>query len=89
FDVFTVKSTFFIIFELSVPTVLVPPWHAPAFKAIWKCPAPSKVNEFVWQLLHDRIPTRLNLVRRRIIAADGDCSCALCGKTSESTVMLH
>ncbi|MCI32672.1 hypothetical protein A2U01_0053886, partial [Trifolium medium] len=42
--------------------------------AIWKCLEPSKVSAFAWQLLHDRIPTQLNLHRRRIIDAAGDRS---------------
>jgi hypothetical protein len=74
---FTVKSTFLLISKLSVLPVLVPQWHASAFTAIWRCMAPSKVNAFVWQLLHNRIPTRLCLVRWQIIAEDGDFSCAL------------
>ncbi|MCH90920.1 F-box family protein [Trifolium medium] len=70
------------------PMDLVPSWYAPSFTAIWKCPAPSKVNAFAWQLLHDRIPTRQDLYRRRIIGGGGDTSCVLCGEVSESSAHL-
>jgi hypothetical protein len=46
------------------------------------------VSGFVWQLLHGRIPTRENLVARRIIEADGDITCALCGEEKESELHL-
>jgi hypothetical protein len=87
-DSFTVKSTFFLVSDLSVPNMLVPPLHASSFTAIWKCPAPSKVSAFAWQLLHDRVPTRGNLVRRRIIDTVGDNSCVLCGECMESSLHL-
>jgi hypothetical protein len=51
----------------------------------WKSPAPLKVRVFAWQLLHDRIPTRVNLRRRQIIDVTGDLSCALCGGVMEDT----
>jgi hypothetical protein len=60
----------------------------PIFTAIWKCPAPSKVSGFVWQLLHGRIPTRNNLMTRRILDATGDVSCALCGEEMETEFHL-
>ncbi|PNX63461.1 hypothetical protein L195_g061640 [Trifolium pratense] len=42
-----------------------------AFKAIWNCPAPSKVGGFSWMVLHNRIPTRDNLFRRRVFRMKG------------------
>jgi hypothetical protein len=68
--------------------VMVPPWQRPEFSTIWKCPAPSKVSAFAWQLLHDRIPTRINLQRRQIIDVTGDVSCVHCGGAVESSQHL-
>ncbi|MCH80638.1 putative ribonuclease H protein [Trifolium medium] len=87
-EVFTVNSTFLLISDFTVPSVLMPCWHATAFSAVWKCLAPSKINAFAWQLLHDRIPTRQNLQRRRIIEENGDMSCVLCGEVPESSLHL-
>jgi hypothetical protein len=60
--------------------VLQVPWHAKIFTGIWKSLTPSKVCGFVWQLLHNRIPTRNNLV----IASGVDSVCPLCGVESET-----
>ncbi|MCH96809.1 putative non-LTR retroelement reverse transcriptase related [Trifolium medium] len=87
-EVFTVNSTFLLISDFTVLSVLMPCWHASAFSAIWKCPALSKVNAFAWQLLHDQIPTRHNLLHRRIIEENGDISCVLCGEALESSLHL-
>jgi hypothetical protein len=43
-----------------------------AVSRVWKSLAPSKVAVFSWQLLLDRIPTRINLVRRGIPLPEGD-----------------
>jgi hypothetical protein len=46
---------------------------------VWHKLIPSKVSLFVWRLLHDRLPTKDNLARRRVIqAADTACT-ASCG----------
>lgn len=37
------------------------------FRYIWKSPAPSKIIGFSLSLLIDRIPTRVNLVYRRVL----------------------
>ncbi|CAJ2637211.1 unnamed protein product [Trifolium pratense] len=62
--------------------------NARIFASIWNCPAPSKVSGFVWQLLHNRIPTRSNLVFRNIIQAGADSSCVFCDEELESTSHL-
>ncbi|GAU47008.1 hypothetical protein TSUD_244370 [Trifolium subterraneum] len=87
-EAFTVNSTFFLVSDVVSPLLYEPPWRASAFTVIWKCPSPSKVSAFGWQLLHDRIPTRSNLQHRKIIDANGDNSCALCGGTTESSLHL-
>jgi hypothetical protein len=85
---FTVKSTYRKVFSLSSFDCVAAPWKRPVFTAIWKCPAPSKVSGFVWQLLHGKIPTRQNLVYRNIIADDADALCVLCGEEMESDFHL-
>jgi hypothetical protein len=85
---FTVKSTYKTVALLIDPDVALLPWHAVIFKAIWKCPAPSKVSGFVWKLLHGRLLTRNNLASRSILAGNGDLSCALCGEVVETELHL-
>jgi hypothetical protein len=55
---------------------------------LWKSPAPSKVSGFIWQLLYGRIPTRENLFLRRVLEADGDRTCGICGEAAETELHL-
>jgi len=59
-----------------------------AVSRIWKAWVPSKVVVFSWQLLLDRIPTRLNLIRRGVPLPNGGLGCAFCETPSESSVHL-
>jgi hypothetical protein len=86
--VFTVKSAYRILSAFSVLDSAAGQWNMSVFNAIWKCPAPSKVSGFVWQLLHGRIPTRNNLVVRGILVANGDVACGLCGEALETELHL-
>ncbi|CAJ2672512.1 unnamed protein product [Trifolium pratense] len=58
------------------------------FRAIWNFPAPSKVSSLLWKLLHDRIPTKVNLYRRGVIHSEGYQSCAFCGNCAETAIHL-
>jgi hypothetical protein len=42
----------------------------------------------VWQLLHDRIPTKSNLVIRRVIEPGEDSLCVCCGEETETAAHL-
>ena len=44
-----------------------------AFNALWKVKVPSKVSFFVWRLIKDRLPTRVNLRRRNVEINDPTC----------------
>ncbi|XP_057427039.1 uncharacterized protein LOC130720416 isoform X1 [Lotus japonicus] len=58
------------------------------FDSIWAAPIPSNVRAFVWRLLLDRIQTRDNLFRRRVILNSEDVGCPLCLSVAESSVHL-
>jgi len=46
---------------------------------VWHKYVPSKVSVFAWRLLRDRLPTKANLARRRVLQPD-DITCAAgCG----------
>jgi hypothetical protein len=85
---FTVKSTYRAVAKLTEPETSLSHSQAYIFKMIWKCPAPSKVSGFIWQLLHGRIPTRYNLFLRRVLEADGDRNCVICGEAVETELHL-
>ncbi|XP_024632198.1 uncharacterized protein [Medicago truncatula] len=45
---------------------------------VWHKLIPSKVSLFVWRLLRDRLPTKDNLARRRVIPAANTTCSAIC-----------
>jgi hypothetical protein len=51
---------------------------------VWKSWAPSKVIVFSWQLLQNRVPTRQNLFKRRVIRDPDHALCAFCGASMEA-----
>jgi len=59
-----------------------------AVSRVWKSGAPSKVVVFSWQLILDRIPTRLNLSHRGVPLLEGGLGCVFCAASSESSVHL-
>jgi hypothetical protein len=85
---FSVKSTYIFLSNLLVTGPAVSPEAITAFKAIWKCPVPSKVAALLWKLLHDRLPTKINLIRRRVVLVDNEQACAFCGNGTETSLHL-
>jgi hypothetical protein len=87
-DAFTVKSAYSIVSNLLIPRTRIVDYQEIIFKAIWKCQVPSKVAGFVWLVLLNRVPTRDNLIRRRVIPEDGHRCCVFCGENVESVSHL-
>jgi hypothetical protein len=85
---FSVKSTYSLLCkELNGDAELMVTSNT-VFEQLWKSPAPSKIIVFSWQVLHNRIPTRDNLMRRGIIQGDNSTDCVLCTGLRESTIHL-
>jgi hypothetical protein len=89
--VFTVNSAFVSLSKEIVPGPSLSPFEATIFGNIWDSPAPSKVIAFSWQLLYDRVPTKVNLLLRGIIPQNSDVNCIWCGNARESSshLFLH
>jgi hypothetical protein len=64
---FSVNSAYLLLVDEYRPPILSDPVMNLVFKNLWKCGAPSKVCAFSWQLLLDRVQTKDNLLKRRII----------------------
>ncbi|GKV05619.1 hypothetical protein SLEP1_g17606 [Rubroshorea leprosula] len=62
--------------------------HGMELQNVWNKLIPNKISAFSWQLLQDKIPTKLNLHKRGIIPTLEDCKCALCGREAENTSHL-
>ncbi|MCH79404.1 LINE-1 reverse transcriptase like [Trifolium medium] len=85
---FSVKTTYSLLFKELNDTVSVPGLENHVFQQIWCSPAPSKIIAFSWQLLHNRIPTRDNLLRCGVLRAEDSRGCVFCTGTVESSTHL-
>lgn len=59
-----------------------------AVSRVWKSGAPLKVVVFSWQLILDRIPTKLNLSHHGVPLPLKGLGCVFCAMSSESSVHL-
>ncbi|GKV08691.1 hypothetical protein SLEP1_g20289 [Rubroshorea leprosula] len=64
------------------------PEEAKIFKRVWNPIIPSKVDAFNWKALLDRIPTKLNLIKRGIIKDMAEEKCVLCEEKNEDFIHL-
>jgi hypothetical protein len=85
---YSVKSTYDLVSSLLIDTRLLTYELELAFKRIWTSMVPTKVSGLVWMVLHDKVPTRENLLRRQVIALNGDHLCVLCGENMETVSHL-
>ncbi|KAK2354046.1 hypothetical protein QL285_091613 [Trifolium repens] len=84
---FTVNSCYELLCETFLLAGEKDPFSESVFSKVWKCIAPSKVCAFSWQLLLNRVQTKDNLWRRRMIG-EHERGCVHCGMESESAVHL-
>jgi hypothetical protein len=84
---FTVRNCYYMLFGKFRERRGLDRTSEIVFSRIWKGGVPSKVCAFSWQMLLNRIQTKVNLCRRRIIQQQ-DTLCVLCGAVEESTTHL-
>jgi hypothetical protein len=87
---FNVNSAYILLESAVQNTRRLEPVEDFVFKRLWKGAAPSKVRAFAWQLLLDRIQTKDNLFKRRLIQPD-QLRCVMCNQNLESAkhLFLH
>jgi hypothetical protein len=85
---FSVNSTYAFVSDLLAEQVNITKEQIAAFKGIWKCTVPSKAQGFAWLVLNDRIPTKANLFRYKILLQPSDRTCLLCGVEEENSIHL-
>jgi hypothetical protein len=88
---FSVNSAYEAIMVLRVDSLNLSPYDLKIFSSIWESPAPSKVVVFSWQLLHDRLPTKVNPARRGVLGREVEVKCVWCNHDPEATnhLFLH
>jgi len=65
-------------------TIPAEPTSENVINNVWHKLVPSKVSLFVWRILQDRIPTKLNLVRRHILQLNDNLCVGGCGDIETS-----
>ncbi|GKV24334.1 hypothetical protein SLEP1_g33961 [Rubroshorea leprosula] len=62
-----------------------------ALHKVWNSIVPNKISAFSWQVLQDKIPTKINLIKRGITQGIEDGRCDLCGSQLEeaSHLFIH
>nr|KYP75959.1 hypothetical protein KK1_020172 [Cajanus cajan] len=57
------------------------------YRYLWSKLIPSKVSSFGWRVILDRIPTKQNLIKRKILPSNV-ASCVWCGLCEETSSHL-
>jgi hypothetical protein len=86
--VFSVKSCFVLLQNLYLPEGVLSNEEEVIFRENWRSKAPGKVLAFSWMLLLDRIPTKANLAKRRLLGMDDPKRCVFCDVEVETAVHL-
>jgi hypothetical protein len=89
--IFSVKSCYNLLARLDSSFLQPSGFDSFVFKHIWKSLAPSKVCAFTWQVMLDKIPSRINLSRRGILNPPESKACVICHSVDESAqhLLLH
>ena len=53
------------------------------WSGLWKLKIPNRTKTFLWRAFLNALPTRLNLVKRKVLT---EATCQLCGLDQESTL---
>lgn len=81
---FTVRSAYEELSNRQLQHVQLSELQEKTLHLLWKSKAPLKVVVFSWQLLLDRIPSKVNLHHRRAIDEDASLLCVFCNCADES-----
>jgi len=90
-DAFSVKSMYSKLETLMVREDSLQDLQRRVLSQIWKNPPPLKVMVFTWKLLHNRIPTKINLAIRNSLPPDSSLECVWCNNSVEDSthLLLH
>lgn len=85
---YVVKSVYDFLINQELQQQQLSDLEVKAFNCLWKSHAPLKVVAFSWQLLLDRLPTRLNTFKWKVLGDDDDLICVFCSLHCESALHL-
>lgn len=85
---FTTKSGYDLIVRKESLSLVHPNSSSAIFMVLWKCKVPSKVLAFSWQVFLDRIPTKVNLLKRGVNLSIEEQRCVFCNSALEDSEHL-
>jgi hypothetical protein len=85
---FTVKNGYVFLSENFLPHTNLQDSECRILKCAWESLAPMKVKVFSWQLMLQRLPTRVNLARRGVFTSPIQAQCGWCSSEVESDTHL-
>ena len=77
------KSGYKLLCELDTTRPQVTNSQKSFWKNVWKLKIPGKIKHFLWKACTNSLPTKENLLKRKILQ---ESSCPLCSSVSESVV---
>lgn len=88
---YSVKLAYDLLLMRSVEASILSDLEAIAFRFLWQSSTPLKVLVFSWQLMLGRLPTRSNLLPRKVIDSNSALCCVLCdcGLECENHLFVH
>ncbi|CAK8534104.1 unnamed protein product [Lathyrus sativus] len=79
---------FRIRLDLSILLYIIGNDSAALLEILWKTVLPEKVQTFIWRMALYRLPTRSNLMKRRVIDYYQNSDCAFCSSSYEDVSHL-
>jgi len=86
--VFSVKSCFLLVQNQRLLDGILTFEEEVIFLENWRGKAPGKMLAFSWTLLLDRIQTKVNLAKRRLMGPEDSKRCVFCEREDQSVVHL-
>lgn len=85
---FSVKSAYHLAKEMEdrqKPECSTGMHKSEVWKLIWKLQIPNVEKNFIWRACHDILPTRDNLLQRKVVQ---DPLCLVCGLEAETPIHI-
>ena len=85
--VYSVKAGYRLLIEdelTSIAGPMAPPQPKSTWKGLWNLRIPNRIKTLLWRATSDALPSRVNLMKRKVFS---DATCQVCG--SEPETSLH
>ena len=78
---YSVKSRYQMLYKGDEASIPIPDATRRFWKGIWRFQVPRKIKHFMWKACHNALPTKVNLVRQKILEVNTCQNCDRCPKS--------